>query len=365
MLQKQTLMRQYIEESPQETEKYLNSPLDDDSVQLVRDLSNGQSLVLTGCGTSYHLALLGARYFQSIAHIDARAIPSFDLAWYQPEVTEGKILIAISQSGASKATRDAMAQAKKYCTKIIGITASEETPMAKESDLHLILPGGWEKALPKTRVFTTGAVQLLRLAYETRKINDGLVASPFPEPSDLRRKMDLTLQQNLTIIDRIAEDWNNYEMFSFVGGGPAWIVACEGALKMRENNYTFADGYEVEEFAHGRTCSFQKDRPLITIALRGPSVNRIWDILANARYLHVPTLAVVEEGIDPLLDADYLIKIPSMPSEFTAAILAAMPLQLFSHQFTLMRNIDPDAIRLDQPEFEFAHHKWIFPPGTH
>lgn len=365
MLFKHTLMRQYIEESPDETETYLSSSLDDGSIKLVEELAAGRSVILTGCGTSYHLALLGARYLQAIANIDARAIPSFDLAWYQPEISAGKVVIAISQSGASKATRDAIAQARKYDTQIVSITASDDTPMAQESDLHLVLPGGRETALPKTRVFTTGAVQLLRLAFEIRKLSDGQFSSPFLPPTDLRLAMEQVLNQNREMIDLVASKWNKFDLFTFVGGGPAWVVACEAALKMRENNYTFAEGYEVEEFAHGRTCSFETNRPFIAFALRGPSIARIGDVIANARYLNVPTMAIVEDGIDSLPEVDYTLKIPRMPSEFTAAILAAMPMQLFSHQFSLVRNIDPDTIRMDQPDFKFAHRKWIFPPGTH
>ena len=365
MLEKQTLMQKYIADSPRETESYLINALDDNSVKLIRKMAAKQPVILTGCGTSYHLALLGARYLQSVALIDARAIPSFDLTWYQPEFAEGKIVIAISQSGASKATRDAIAKVKQHNAYVVSITGSDETPMALESDIHLVLPGGRETALPKTRVYTTGAVQLLRLAFETRKLSDSQILDPFPKPEDLRSAMEQVLAENRETINLAATEWNKYEMFTFVGGGPAWVLACESALKMRENNYTFAEGYEVEEFAHGRTCSFAQDRPFIAFAFKGPSVERIYDVISNARYLNAPTMSIVEDGVDSLPEVDYTLAIPSMPSEFTTAIVAGLPMQLFSHQFTLIRGIDPDTIRMDQPDFKFAHKKWIFPPGTH
>ena len=365
MLTKQTLMLKYIEETPGETESYLNRALDENSIELIKKMAARIPVVLTGCGTSYHMALLGERYLQVVAGIDAKALPSFDLAWHRPELAEEKIVIAISESGASKATRDAVAEAKKKNAFIVGITGSAETPIVKESDLCLILPGGRETALPKTRIFTTGAVQLLRLAFETRKLSDDAFPSPFPRPEELRMAMEQVLSENRKTVDFAANAWNNFEMFTFAGSGAAWVAACEAALKMRENNYTYAEGYEIEEFAHGRTRSFAKDRPLITFVLNGPSVGRACDLINNAIDLGVPTMAVVEEGVSGLPNVCYTIKIPKMPSEFTSSIVATIPMMLFSHQFTLMRDIDPDLIRLDQPDFEISHKKWIFPPGTH
>lgn len=365
MYTEETLMLKYIQESPAVSEEYLNSALDKDSLALIEKLANKQPVILTGCGTSYHLALLGERYFQSVARVDAWPIPSFDLAWYRAEQCEGKIVLAISQSGASKATRDAIAVAKQHNALTVSITAGPETPMAKESDLQLVLPGGKETALPKTRVYTTGAVQLLRLAYEARRLTDPDYASPFPAAHELREAMERVLEKNQKTIDIAAQTWNDYEMFTFCGAGAAWVAACEAALKMRENNYTFAEGYETEEFAHGRTCSFMSGRPLVAFALRGPSVHRTADIINNAKDLQVPTMVIVEEGVEGLPETEYKLWVPAMPSEFAAAIVAALTMQLFSHQFTLFRDVNPDTIRLDQPDYELSHNTWIFPPGTH
>ena len=359
------LMLKYIEETPHESELYLSQDLCSEALALIQKMADKQPVVLTGCGTSYHLAMLGERYLESVGLVSAKAIPSFDLAWYRSEMTKGKIVIAISQSGASKATRDAIAQTKKQGAYVVSITSSPETKMAKESDSHILMPGGPEKALPKTRVYTTGSLQLLRLAYETRKKSDSTYKSPFPFPQALKSAMEKALNDNRAIIDEAAKAWNKYENFTFVGGGAAWVLSCEIALKMRENNYTFSEGYESEEFGHGRTCSFYPDRPLVAFVMQGPAVERTGDIINNAKDMKVPTMAVIEEGVTGVPKTDYVIPVPSMPCEFTSAIVAALPMQLFSHQFTLLRNINPDMIRLDDPEFEVSHHKWIFPPGTH
>ena len=359
------LMLKYIEETPGESELYLNQDLCPEATALIQKIADKRPVILTGCGTSFHLALLGERYFETIGQVTAKAVPSFDLAWYRAESAKDKIVIAISQSGASKATRDAIAEVKKQGAYVVSITASSESKMAKESDSHILLPGGPEKALPKTRVFTTGSLQLLRLAYETRKKSDSSFKTPFPQPAELKTAMEKALTDNRAIIDEAAKEWNKYDMFTFVGGGPAWVLSCEIALKMRENNYTFSEGYETEEFGHGRTCSFFPNRPLVAFVMRGPCIERTADVINNAIDIKVPTMAVVEEGVTGLPKTDYVIRTPAMPCDFTAAIVAALPMQLFSHQFTLVRGINPDMIRLDDADFKLSHNKWIFPPGTH
>jgi glucosamine--fructose-6-phosphate aminotransferase (isomerizing) len=329
----------------------------------VEALRAGKPLIVTGCGTSYHTALVAARYFQALAGVDAQALPSFDLAWYRPEVARGKVLLAISHSGASKATLDAVAQAGPLASAVLAISAAPSTPLAQRADAHIGMAGGWEKALPKTRIFTAGCFQLLHLAAlggMSRK-----VAAPLPEPALLRKAMEVTLETARAVIDQAAAEWKRFDVFTFLGGGPAWITAAEAALKMRENNYTYAEGYEAEELSHGRTASFEKDRPVVGILLRGPSISRVTDMLETARYIGAPTMLIVEEGAGPVPQADFTVTIPAMPSEFAAAILAAIPLQFFSHQFSLHRDLDPDTIRLDQPDRAYVENRWIFPPGTH
>ncbi|MCX6026888.1 MAG: SIS domain-containing protein [Chloroflexi bacterium] len=358
-----TLIRHYIEESPAVTEAYLLAPLQQSAEALVAQLRTGRPVVVTGCGTSYHLALLAARYLQAVAGLEAWAVPSFDLAWSLPFMARDKLVLAISHSGASKATLDAVHEVRRFGPLIAGLSANAATPLAKACDLSLTFPGGWEHALPKTRIFTAGAVQLLRLANEAA--DAGNVPAALPAAAEMRRAMDEALAHNRRELARAVEAWKRYTVYAFVGGGPAWAVACEIALKMRENNYAFAEGYEAEEMTHGRTSSFEPDRPVVGFYLHGPSLRRVADCLATASYLGAPTMAVVEEGVQGVPEADFTLRIPRAPSEFAAAILAALPLQLFSHDISIARGIDPDSIRLDDRHHAYAQARWIFPPGTH
>lgn len=358
-----TMMFDYISKSPSIVRTYLRSELDEPSLQLVDALKSDRSIIVTGCGTSYHLAIAAARYFRDVAKVNAHAIPSFDLAWYASDFVKDKILFAISHSGATKTTLDIVKQVKGEATQVFSLSKDQETKLAAASDVALVLPGGFEKAFPKTMTFTSGCIQLYRIALEVAKAKFGKADSLCAD--EIADLMETALHNNLEVVQEAVQAWKNYEIFNFVGGGPAWLSAMEVAIKMKENNYTASEGIEVEEITHGRTAAIQEGRPVVLIALNGPSVDRLCDVLESSKYVGAPTMVVQEEGVTLTSTADFTIRLPKCPNEIIAAIVAMLPLQVFSNDFALANGYNPDAIRLDDPKWEYPHGKWIFPPGTH
>ncbi len=359
-------MMVYIERTPEVAERYLDAPLDNSSRRVVEALALGRSAVITGCGTSYHLALAMARYLRDLARVDTQAIPSHDLAWYSPTVTRDKVLIAISHSGATKATLEAVTQAGTEASLVVSISAHHETKLAKAAEVSLALPGGWEEALPKTMTYVGGSLQALRLAWEVRNVQLSGRSSPVADGGALRRALEAALNyNNRETVKRAAKAWSSLEMFHFIGGGPGWIAAIEAALKMRENNYTCSEGYEVEEMAHGRIPSLGPGRAMVGIVLEGPSAVRTEQVMRSAAHVGSPTMALVEEGVKWPVKCDFELRIPNCGSEYTAAIVAIMPLQLLSNFLAVEKGYDPDTIRHDDPKYAYAQSTWIFPPGTH
>lgn len=139
----------------------------------------------------------------------------------------------------------------------------------------------------------------------------------------------------------------------------------EIALKMRENNYTCSQGFEIEEISHGTMSALGRGKALILILLRGESVARTWDVLKAAKFVGTPTMVVAEEGVSLPVEPDFLVHIPAAPTEDTGAILAGLSLQFFSNRISIHKRVDPDSLLLEHPEFEHAEYTWIFPPGSH
>lgn len=364
MTVKKTPMMDYIERTPEVAERYIDMPLDEASRRVVEAVAVSRSAVITGCGTSYHLALAMARYLRDLAGVDAQAVPSHDLAWYSPSVARGKVLIAISHSGATKATLEAVTQTRGGASLVVSVSAHHETKLAKAADISLALPGGWEEALPKTLSYVGGCLQALRLAWEVRSDRSS-GPSPVADGGKLRRILRAALDDNRETVKRAAKAWSSLEIFHFTGGGPGWIAALEAALKMRENNYTCSEGYEVEEMAHGRIPSLGPGRALIAIVLTGPSARRAEDIARSAAHVGSPTMVIAEDGVRWPVQCDFELGIPACGSEYLAAIAAIMPLQLFSNLLAVAKGYDPDTIRHDDPKYAYAQSTWIFPPGTH
>lgn len=360
-----TPMLTYIGRIPGVSEQYLSAELDNPSRELVGVLRSGVPVVLTGCGTSYHLALNGARYFSAVAGVDSRAVTSFELHRYSSGVVSGKALVAISHSGATKATLDAVAAVRSSVSKTVAVSAHEETKLARLADVAISLPGGWEEAYPKTMTYTCGSLQLLRIACEAAaSACPAEITGILRDPAKVRAWFEQSLDRNRELVREAARAWKDRGVFTFTGGGPGWTTAVEAALKMRENNYTASEGMEVEEIAHGRMASLSPDRPLIAVVL--PScADRAADIINAARHLGAPTMLVADETVAGEFSADFVLPVPSTPSELVTSLLAVTPLQYFSYELSLAKGINPDSIRTDDPVFAFAQSKWIFPPGTH
>lgn len=357
-----TLMLTYMQRIPQVSEEYLSAELDKPSLQLVDILRSGTPVVLTGCGTSYHMALNGARYFATVAGIDAWAVTSFDLERYSFPAASGKLLLAISHSGTTKATLDAVEKVRNSVAKVVAISAREDTKLARSADIAIVLPGGWEEAYPKTMTYTCGSLQLLRIACATASCEPA--RKILPDAPTVGTWLQESFDRNKDVVKEAAAAWKDRDVFTFVGGGPGWVAALEIALKMRENNYTASEGIEVEEIAHGRMAAVNRTRPLVCIAL--PScADRAADIVNAARHLGAPTMVVADENLAGEFSADFVLTVPATSSELLTAILAVSPLQYFSHQLSLAKGINPDSIRTDDPVFAFAQSKWIFPSGTH
>ena len=358
-------MLEYIERSPLAVEEYLSSALDSESEDFVALLLDRRPLIITGCSTSFSIAQAAARFFDEIAGIDCRAVPSFDLENYTGASIRGKILIAISQSGTTRATLGAIARARSTgIWQVVGVSASGASPMEQVVDFSLPLPGERERAMAKTLTFSLGSVMFLRLASAIAdRLTPGLRRSLEPA-SDLGRRLRRALDDNRPTIEAAAAAWASWKDFVLVGAGPAWPTALEIGSRMRATSYTASDGYELEEFTHGLVSSLGPRHPLILIALDGPGWRRSGDLLASARHVGCPTMLVVEDGVG-LDGAEYVLRIGGGGSEHEAAIVASLPLQLFTHQLAVCKGIDPDTMRRDVASYDEVYNDWLFPPGVH
>ena len=361
-----TKMIEYIRRTPDFIGEYLQKELTSEEMQLADWLSKEKIIVLTASGTSFHLAMHAARLLREILGIDAIALPSFDLDKYQAGGVNSRLLIALSHSGATKATLDAVQSARNAgCKKVATISFKKDSPLGNLADLSIECPAGYEEALPKTLTYSSVFVQLIKIITRAAELSGINYSNPFDGISNMGELLINALHDNQSIVDKAVKSWANFSKIFIIGGGVASLTALEIALKMRENNYTFTYGHEVEEIAHGTTVTMDKDTPVICLFADAASHARMQDILAFAHHVGAPTMAVVQSGqvVEPA--ADFTLTVPSHDNANTVALLMTLPLQYFSNQFSVASKKDPDSLRSENPTYDYGTKTWIFPPGTH
>lgn len=314
---------------------------------LAQELSRRARLLLAGIGTSFHAAVVGEYLFRlaSSHRVDARAVHSFELVHYG-RVSPGDALVVLSHRGTKTFSMQALEAGARQGILCVAVTGRGHGPsMAQAAVVLETVPQ--EVSAAHTVSYTAALATLALVARETGP-------SGAPPLEGLERVPDLQ-RRALGLESRcreLAQAFGEARRFLFVGGGPNTATAWEAALKMKESNYTYAEGLHVEQVLHGPAASMGPDTVLVVLAPPGPSRSRARDVLRAGRTVGAPTILLAEEG-DAALgeEADHVLWFPPLP-ELLSPLVYVLPLQLFAYYGAVVRGANPDTLRTDDPVFD-------------
>ncbi len=321
--------------------------------------------VLTGCGTSYHAALASLYMMYSLLqNTDATAVQAFELKHYYNLLKPTSLLMAFSHTGFTKTTLDAVTRAKESGARSFSITGVPNTPIAKQSDKHVIVGNGKEKSRAHTVSYTCAVLAAMYLSayYSVSQSSSSIAEGLLAEFNDVPQTILSTLSHCEKQAAELAKTFSKVRQFFFLGAGPNVATAHEASLKMKETNYAAAEGMELEQFLHGPWVSLKPDSTVFLAATKGPSSARSQDLLRACKGLSVPTVVISDDRRLVEL-ADHSIFMPDV-SEELSPLIYIVPLQLFSYYVSLSKGLNPDMIHYDDPKV-WAGRQIIFPPGTH
>jgi glucosamine--fructose-6-phosphate aminotransferase (isomerizing) len=146
-------------------------------------------------------------------------------------------------------------------------------------------------------------------------------------------------------VERIANKYAHARAALYLGRGPLYPVALEGALKLQEVAYVHARGLPAAEMKHGPLALVDRETPVIVLALRGPHFERVMGNLEEVRARGAPIIAVATEGDEEVVGrADEVLYVPDVPPELQP-VVAAVPLQLLAYAVGVLRGCDVDRPR--------------------
>ena len=261
-------------------------------VQLDPDVMAGiQRIVLVACGTSYHAAIVGRFMIERLTGIAAEVDLGSEFRYRDSVLGPETLVIALSQSGETADTLGAVKAARAKGAPIVGITNVVGSALSREATGTLYTHAGPEIGVASSKTFTATLVACYLLALwlgrrrgmlnaeDGRKHIQGLLELP--------RLMEQTLEMEHAVAD-LARDLSRHKNFLFLGRGISYPLALEGALKLKELSYVHAEGYPAGEMKHGPIALLEDGFPVIALAPRDGSYDRM---MGNLEEVRAPTAA--------------------------------------------------------------------------
>ena len=293
-------------------------------------LSGRSRIFLVGTGTSYHGALVG-QYLMRSAGVDAWAIPAFEFVNYPPRIKADDGLLLLSHRGTkrfSQAALDAFDNRDHW----LAITG-EGSPLRGPGVITTVAQ---ERSPVHTASHTGAMVRLAQLALA--------VGSP-PWEVELARVPD-AIRAVLALRPQVIQAVGRLHLgrvIHFVGGGPAYATALEGALKLREAAYVSTEGHDVESILHGPLISLNAEDSAVVMAQPGASLERTAELTAALHEIGTPTLAVGPAAAG-LTDTTARLETPAI-DELLAPIVNVVPLQCLALEVSRHLGVDADSFR--------------------
>ena len=310
-------------------------------------LQNINRVVLTGCGTSWHAALVGEYLIEEFARLPVEVEYASELRYRNPPIDKGTLLFAITQSGETADTLAALREMKRKGHSTLAICNAIGSSIATEADGGIYLHAGPEIGVASTKAFTSQCVVLAMLALYFGRIRHMSFEQGLSYINALEQLPDLITEAlKLDSVARgIAERYRNANTFLYLGRQYNFPLALEGALKLKEISYIHAEGYPAAEMKHGPIALVDPLTPSVFLIPKDAVYEKVILNLEEIKARKGPVIAVVSKGDDRVEHlADELIELPSCP-DFLNPIVASIPLQLLAYHIACFRGCDVDKPR--------------------
>lgn len=307
-----------------------------------------RNIFIIACGTSWHAALVGKFMIEAMARIPVEVDVASEFRYRDPLIDEKSLLIAVTQSGETADTLAAMREAKKKRGKVFSICNVVGSTAARESDGVLYTHAGPEIGVAATKTFSSQLVALYLLAIYLGRVrgvlSQGDGRSHLETLSQLPHIVEKVLEEGEQI-EEIAREYFQYRDFLFLGRGPNYPIALEGALKLKEISYIHAEGYPAGEMKHGPIALIDDKMPTVALITRNSVYDKVLSNIMEVKARSGKIIAIATEGDqDTAGKADHVFYLPEFDPLLTP-ILLAIPLQLLAYHIAVLRGCDVDQPR--------------------
>jgi len=306
-------------------------------LKLAETIKNAYGTFLIGCGTAGKVCMIAEYLFAHVAKRHINVTFGSEFNHYKHFIKDRSLMIAVSQSGETADTLEAIEVAQDKGAQVASILNVETSTMARISDFVLPVKAGPEKAVASTKVTTSQIAVLTLLAYALAdKIDEGeqLLINTASQINDM---LNPRYEEH---IKKLADQIYTSESMYIIGKDMNYPVALEAAIKLQEVSYIHAEGFAGGELKHGPIALISKGTPVIAIVANDEYKQ---EILSNAMEIKARGGYII--GVSPENSEifDYWIKVPDAGN--ASPIVNIIPIQILSYYLAILRENNPDMPR--------------------
>ncbi len=304
-------------------------------------------IVIVACGTSWHAGLVGRHILEELARIPVSVEYASEYRYRRQVRIPGTVTIAISQSGETADTLEALRAARVAGSTVLGLVNVVGSTIAREADGGIYLHAGPEIGVASTKAFTSQVVALLLLGLYLGR-QRGLADEQGRELVSQLVRLPELVERALAVepqVRALAERYADAPNALYLGRGANFPVALEGALKLKEISYIHAEGYPAAEMKHGPIALIDENMPVVCLAPKDSVYPKIVSNMQEVKARGGRIIAITSEGNGDLSNvADHQIAVPASPP-LIAPVLTVIPLQLLAYHIAVLRGCDVDRPR--------------------
>lgn len=316
-------------------------------LELQQKLNDVRFITLVACGTSYHAALVGKYWIESLAGVPVSVEIASEFRYRSSVVLPKTLFITLSQSGETADTLAALRLAKSMgYFDTLAICNVPASTLTRESGHTFLMRAGMEIGVASTKAFTTQLLALLLFTLALGKksklpaSNKVAILSALQELPALINKI---LACDAQII-QIAQHFIDKDHALFLARGQLYPIALEGALKLKEISYIHAEGYPAGELKHGPLALVDKNMPVIAIAPYDELFDKIKSNIAEVQARDAKVYIITDVPEQFVADPAQIINMPSVHSALLP-IAYTLPLQLLAYHVAVIKGTDVDQPR--------------------
>jgi glutamine---fructose-6-phosphate transaminase (isomerizing) len=346
-------MLKEIHEQPSALRHTLSGRLDADGAvdlsELNLDLAGVERIAIVACGTAYHAGLLGKDAIERLARLPVEVAVASEYRYADPIGDEKTLVVAISQSGETTDTLAAVEITHTFGGRVLAVTNTQGSLITREADAVLLTKAGPEIAVASTKAFLAQVAALYLLALGLARATGAVTEGELLKLGrDLRRAPE-KVEETLGLLEGRVEEavgfFDGARCALFLGRGPSYPVALEGALKLKEISYLPAEGYPAGEMKHGPIALVDERCPVVAVlgegVIREKTLSNVEETVARGANV----IAIACEG-DKAAGrmTRVVLPVPEAPV-ILDPFVSSVPLQLLAYRVAKKRGLDVDKPR--------------------